>query len=623
MKNGYYLSAYCCIDEEGCILNAQIRHDQSIALWELNDNKVKLIKYWELERLTREKQHMKPFLNINHFINVVDYLLKEVNVKREEINAIFGMPEFTSDIDYLHIPHKYNLPFHSISHMFSALIDTNIQFKSKQLILAVDGGPDNLLDKGFDKINHYSAGYFDNGELVDIVPISSPAYMWAEASDKFKLKEGTLMALAEACECDYDSPEVDIKLDKFLSMWDIPKLRKEFERVWAIIENTNLKMDKRFSVDENKISCMMKKIQKFSKNMMVNEINSLISKFNIKPENTIISITGGFALNCPTNTYIMEKFHFKQFISPPCVNDSGMSLGIGLLSFYTMLGKKMSFCLNDAYYGHNEKNNYIDKKYNKYIKKKMDFNINQFIKDINENPVCWFEGNAEIGPRALGHRSILGTATTQSMKDKLNKIKQRQWWRPVAPIILSECINDWCTPAIESPFMLHAVKIKKDKQKKVPAILHLNNSARIQTIDSNNSFYSILKQYYQKTGIPIICNTSLNDKGEPIINTYDELMNFALRKKIKVIYVNRVRYELINFNLFRAKKPLKENNPFDSYLRKNKSLKSKYSDIFIDDETLDFYTNHKEYFKNINLKSNNLRQEVERIKKNIYENISS
>lgn len=623
MKNGYYISAYCCIDEIGCILNAQIRHDQSIALWKKEDNKIVLVKYWELERVTRKKQHMQPFLNIEHFEYVLQNLLRQVGLDLDDIVKIFGIPEYKNNKTFIKISNKYDIPLHSLGHIFSAIIDTKKQFTDDNLILAMDGGPDNLLDNGFDKRFHYAAIYLKNGEFVDVDKIESPAYLWTEASDKFLLREGTLMALAEACTCSYDG-DLGFKYFPFYSMRDIPQMRKEFERIWSIIESAKLKFDDRFTEKENRISCFMKIIQKASQEIVERNLEYLIKKYSVIPNKTILSFVGGFALNCPTNTYIMKKYAFKDFISPPCVNDSGMALGIGLMAFYFELGNKMEFDLNNAYYGFAEKGTSFISRFSKFIKSSNDFNIEQFIQDIENMPVCWFDSEAEIGPRALGHRSILSSARTIEMKDILNNIKQREWWRPVAPIILEESLNDWCEMQIPSPYMLHAIDIKEEKRKFVPAILHLNNSARLQTIDKSNSFYYILKQYLKKTGVPIICNTSLNDKGEPIINNYDELFNFALRKKFKVIYVANKRIELCNYDNYLMNEPFIGINAFSEYLKNYENeFNKKFKNVTICEEDLDFYVNHKCYFNKNDIFNQDLKAKIEEVKKRIDENLSS
>ena len=217
MKNGFYISAYCVIDEEGCALNAQIRHDQSIALWKLVGNNVYLVKYWELERLTRCKQHMQPFMNIEHFELLLNELLRELDLSIDQINEIWGMPEYQNrQLSF----ESLQLPIHSIFHVFSALIDTKRQFSKYNLILALDGGPDSLLDNGFDLSHHYAAAVFNEGKLIAIEHISSPAYFWAEASERFKMREGTLMALAEACTCriNIDIHHSVFRVNKFESL---------------------------------------------------------------------------------------------------------------------------------------------------------------------------------------------------------------------------------------------------------------------------------------------------------------------------------------------------------------------------------------------------------------------
>jgi hypothetical protein len=132
-------------------------------------------------------------------------------------------------------------------------------------------------------------------------------------------------------------------------------------------------------------------------------------------------------------------------------------------------------------------------------------------------------------------------------KDRLNHIKRRQWWRPVAPVILEEEVNDWFEEADKSPFMLRTFALRPEKVELVPAISHLDRSARIQTLSREEApvLYGLLQAFHAKTGVPILCNTSLNDKGEPIINTLQEAMLFAKRRGISVIYVDGVRHTCV------------------------------------------------------------------------------
>lgn len=152
-----------------------------------------------------------------------------------------------------------------------------------------------------------------------------------------------------------------------------------------------------------------------------------------------------------------------------------------------------------------------------------------------DGPIVWYDGQSESGPRALGHRSIIADPRSIRNKDLINLYKQRQWWRPVAPIILEDFLEEWFENAYPSPYMLNNFVIRQEKKELVPAILHLDLTARVQTInqESDEALYHVIQNFYERTGIPIVCNTSLNDRGEPIIETVEQAFNFALRKKLR------------------------------------------------------------------------------------------
>ena len=263
----------------------------------------------------------------------------------------------------------------------------------------------------------------------------------------------------------------------------------------------------------------------------------------------------GYALNCPTNSYIMKKYGFKGFVAPPCVSDCGISIGIGLYAFYKHIGCNFNFKLENAFYG-NQDNRVTEIvtefPWEKHVKSFALMDMKQCVEDIINGPIVWFYGRAEIGPRALGNRSLLADPRNKDSKNKLNIIKKREWWRPVAPVILEEDIDDWFIDVYPSPFMLHTFKIKENKNELIPAVMHIDGSSRLQTVNKtqNAILYEVIRTFKEKTGIPILCNTSLNDKGEPIIDRIDEALNFALRKKIKVLYINGYRIELKNHDMY-------------------------------------------------------------------------
>lgn len=578
MKNGYYVSAYLEIDEASNVFSIGVRHDNCVALWEKRDLDVKLIRYWELERLTGHKQNAFALYNKEHCQEILGDLLKKEGLTLEDIIEIWGVPQLLADDSYLS-KHQYpEYSYHSMSHLASCMfMDTELFKKESILGFNVDGGSDCTVDAykkedeigEIDKYPFVGAYSMKGSKDMSLYPAYSPGVFWLYLAVYFDMREGSLMALAEASEskaylevenilsnkaCPLESP--DHAEDEIL------KLVKEIEAYTQ--EDAGVKFnyfDTRFSEKENKISMVMKIIQKMSYDIMELNIEHAIDAYHIKPEETYLAMSGGFALNCPCNTHLMNKYHFKGFIAPPCVSDSGMALGIGLYAFYSKTHGAFHFKLESAYYGEKDSlEGFLEKHtFDQFIHSMDVYEPAKAAMDLMKEPIVWFDGHSEIGPRALGGRSILGDPRQQATKDTLNKIKKRQWWRPVAPIVLKECVGDWFQDNFESPYMLHAIKLKDEKANEVIAIAHADGTARLQTMDKETRqirLYQLMEEFYKMTGVPILCNTSLNDKGEPIINCIDEAFNFALRKNIHVMYVNGYRIQLKNHKNYTGTQPL-------------------------------------------------------------------
>jgi carbamoyltransferase len=135
--------------------------------------------------------------------------------------------------------------------------------------------------------------------------------------------------------------------------------------------------------------------------------------------------------------------------------------------------------------------------------------------------IGWFQGRMEFGPRALGSRSILASPINASMQSRLNEVKDREDFRPVAPVVLEEDAPEWFENANNSPFMLFVHNVKEDKADKIPAVRHVDGTARIQTVNQqqHERYYNLLKAFKQKTGVPVLVNTSFNTLGKPIVCT--------------------------------------------------------------------------------------------------------
>lgn len=552
MQNGYYLSSYISIDKIGNLYNIlSNRHDMAVALWKKEDKRVELIRYWELERFSRIKHHGLPFFDKESAAYTINNLLKDENLSLEDINEVWGSPKF---IEFGKCNEGSNYYLHSIAHLFSSmLIDTNIFFKEKILALAVDLRSDNETEErqpyGFPE---YVGCFADHGK-IELFNIVSPAILWSICKNEIGMQEGSLMALASATQCRLRQPCDYNVTDVFY----YPNYKCGYEIYKQIFNGLSPEdvqnINSEFSIEENLISAGMKEINKISQSIMEHQINLILEKYSLDSKEIYLSISGGFGLNCPTNSHLMKKYNFKGFLGAPCMDDSGEALGIGLYYFYKNLGI-FDFKLQHAFYGKEYKDydNYIiEFKKNNFIKSIQALDADTFVNDIKNSVIVWYDSSAEIGPRALGHRSLLGDPRKIETKHELNHIKQRQFWRPVAPIILKKHVNEWFEDNIDSPYMLHTSNVKEEKRKLVPAILHYDNSARLQTISQNKGndcLYSLINAFYENTGVPMLCNTSLNDKGEPIVNTPYDSIRFALSKKISVVYINRKRIELQNFD---------------------------------------------------------------------------
>lgn len=558
MKNGYYLSVYIAINELSYLTNFALRGDQNISLWYVENENVKLVHYWEVERLTGMKGHDRSFIDIESAKSFINDLLRKYNLTLGDMQEVWGTPELDTSNDYHSLLDYPKLSYHSISHLFSALmLDTDIFYNENILALAADAGPDMVVDKEKDSKQYYSGCYIERGEIKDIFPISSPGPMWATCKNTLGMREGALMALETATNCEMDNIVfANGQAEEIVTANNVKVDIADFQD--KVNEAFNDKKyhdyDYKFTEEENKISMLMKEIDKQSLRIIDRTIKENIEKYNINTKETYFAITGGYGLNCPANSYFMKKYKFKGYIAPPCVNDGGLSLGIALYAFYKKMDK-VSFKFRNAFYGDtdNIQSKELKGQYGDFISNISEFKPSDVVDDIMKEPVVWFQGAAEVGPRALGHRSILANACNLESKYELNKIKQRKWWRPVAPIVLEEEVNNWFENAYAAPYMLQTFNLKDEKRNVVPAIEHMNSSCRVQTINKEDDslLYYVISALNDKYGVPIICNTSLNDKEEPIINTVSEVINFILRKGIKIAYINNYRIEFKNHELYK------------------------------------------------------------------------
>ena len=222
---------------------------------------------------------------------------------------------------------------------------------------------------------------------------------------------------------------------------------------------------------------------------------------------------GGVALNCVANSLIAREYPNVWIIPNP--GDGGSSLG----SAAFVLGEHLDW--NNTFLGYNIKG---------------DYPIEQTLKGLlNGDIVGVASGRAEFGPRALGNRSLLADPRGDDIKDKVNKIKKRQEFRPFAPAVLEEHAHKiFDMPVQKSQYMQFVADCKRPDL--YPAICHVDNTSRVQTVskDDNPNFYNLINEFYKKTGCPMLLNTSLNIKGMPIVNTHNDGIEFEKKYGVKV-----------------------------------------------------------------------------------------
>ncbi|MGN6181324.1 MAG: carbamoyltransferase family protein [Mucilaginibacter sp.] len=238
-----------------------------------------------------------------------------------------------------------------------------------------------------------------------------------------------------------------------------------------------------------------------------------------------LCMAGGVALNCVANARIRDKKDFKNIWVQPASGDDGTALGAALwVDAQQRKSNERTFIMDHAYWGPDYSDAEIEKfmQWCKVPYRKLN-NVAEEAAEIlaQDKIIGWYQGRMEFGPRALGARSILASPINPSMQARLNEVKDREDFRPVAPVVLEEEAGNWFNNAAYSPFMLFVYDVAEDKAEKIPAVRHTDGTARIQTINArqNKPYHDLLQAFYRKTGVPVLVNTSFNTLGKPIVCT--------------------------------------------------------------------------------------------------------
>ena len=372
--------------------------------------------------------------------------------------------------------------------------------------------------------------YGDEYKVMGLASYGDPRYL-DEFSKIIKFSKKNYFKL----NLEFFSHHVD-KNFKFSFDDGVPKFNKLFSSKLVELFGPERKKNEEINQKHKDIAASM---QKCFEEILIKILNTIHEEY----PNDNLCLAGGCAFNSKLNGLIKKRTNFKNIFIQPNAGDGGGSLGAALYVNFIFNSKKENKNKNLVYLGPSFKNDEIFEIIKGY-KNLESFRINKFedkeiykitAKKIIDNKVIgWFKGRMDWGPRALGNRSILANPSNKNINDILNlKIKLREKFRPFAPAILNEYKEDFFELNYESPFMLNVVDAKSIAKNKIPAVVHVDNTCRVQTVkkEDNLHFYNLIFELNKISGIPVVLNTSFNE-NEPIVLNPREAIDCFLRTKM-------------------------------------------------------------------------------------------
>jgi carbamoyltransferase len=316
---------------------------------------------------------------------------------------------------------------------------------------------------------------------------------------------------------------------------------------------TNRNFSELFGIKPKKENEEMKQIhfdigasaQKVLEDILLKMVEHVYEKTHSKN----LCLGGGVALNGVANYRILKESSFENVHIPPSPGDAGSAVGCAQYLYFSNNGQKRIIddstnrIIENVYVGPSfstdEIKQFLDNNNVEYEQMNEISSIENCAKLISEgNVVGWYQGKMEWGPRALGNRSILADPRRKEMKDILNKkIKHRESFRPFAPSILEEYVSEYFDIEIPSPYMLMVAPVKKPEV--IPAVTHVDGTGRVQTVSKNSNplYYKLISEFQKLTGVPVIINTSMNVRGEPIVNTPEQAYNMLTKTDMDCIFI--------------------------------------------------------------------------------------
>lgn len=265
------------------------------------------------------------------------------------------------------------------------------------------------------------------------------------------------------------------------------------------------------------------------------------------PDVRHLCLGGGAALNCPSNARLSREAGFETVFIPPHCDNSGLAIGAAWWAWHVVCGRKNKGAdvARDSQYammGYDRAADVADAigAFDDVEAVRCEDSATSAARDLLANKlVGWFEGGSETGPRALGHRSILADPRKAANAARVNAVKAREAWRPFAPACLAEAASDWFEGALPSPFMLFTHKVREAKRALIPAVVHVDGTARIQTVtQGDGAYYRLIAAFAAESGVPMVLNTSFNGANEPIVEYPRDALAFLRQSGLDVLYID-------------------------------------------------------------------------------------
>lgn len=495
------------------------------------------IKYAiEAERLNRIKHSMGAF---NHFNSTLKYLF---SVSENKINSI-------STCDTLNLMNLYeylddiNLFNHHLCHAASVFFTS--PFKNAAILVIDGAGSRKQLKDGsyeFETVSMYIGSETDITLLKKIIGIMGEnidekhnhhldipnslgvfyTYITKIIGFNF-LDDGKTMGLASYGNADRFYENL-IKHIKFLDDGSVSiKLTDAEAFEYKAIIDQEINDNKKFQLKADFAASGQKILEEIYFHY-INLLYDLTGQENL-------CISGGVALNSLANGKIKNKSKFKNIYFFPACGDNAIAVGAAYLAYYADFKDRVINNNQTPFLGKNYSNENIlesFKKFNNIKYYKSDNKYKETANFLNSGKImAWFQGRSEFGPRALGHRSILANPKNPKIKDYINKeIKQRETFRPFAPAVLYKYQEEYFESNDYLPYMLQVVDVKNNKIVNIPAVVHVDNTVRVQSVDERNfELYRLLIEFYNISKLPILLNTSFNIKNMPIVENPDDALD--------------------------------------------------------------------------------------------------